>query len=104
MKALSFILLSFVLSFTIFAQQAELQKVAPLPPEAATIVKYGEIPVGFFTGVANIGIPIFSIQSRDISLPINLSYHSGGNKVEDIASWVGLGWSISVNLQHKVYH
>lgn len=95
MKALSFILLSFVLSFTIFAQQAELQKVAPLPPEAATIVKYGEIPVGFFTGVANIGIPIFSIQSRDISLPINLSYHSGGNKVEDIASWVGLGWSIS---------
>ncbi len=72
----------------------DLPKIVPLSPNAASIAKYGEIPVGHFTGVPNIGIPIYTVQSSELSLPLFLNYHAGGNLVESVASWVGLGWSL----------
>ncbi|MDJ0645236.1 MAG: hypothetical protein QNJ57_04550, partial [Flavobacteriaceae bacterium] len=89
-KAFSFFLITF--SLANFSQ--ELPSVTPLSPNAASIAKYGEIPVGRFTGVPNISIPIFTLESGPLALPLSLSYHAGGNKVESIASWVGLGWSL----------
>jgi len=74
--------------------QTELKQIVPLSPNAATMAKYGEIPVGHFTGVPNINIPLYTIKSGTLELPLSLNYHAGGNKVEAIASWVGLGWSL----------
>ncbi|MES2063505.1 MAG: hypothetical protein V4456_16370 [Bacteroidota bacterium] len=48
-----------------------------------------------FSGVPDISIPLYEIKSGDLSVPIMLSYHASGNKVNDMASWVGLGWSLS---------
>jgi YD repeat-containing protein len=66
------------------------------PPTAASLGKYGNIPVGNYTGIPNISIPLFSITSREqFKLDISLSYHASGVKVEEQASWVGLGWSLN---------
>jgi YD repeat-containing protein len=90
-----YLLLVFVFCLSVSAfSQAELKKITPLSPDAAAIVKYGETPVSYFTGVPNINFPMYTIKSRELSLPISLSYHAGGHKVEDKASWVGLGWSL----------
>ena len=62
---------------------------------AASLGKYGDIPVSYYTGVPNIGIPIHTLTEGPISLPISLSYHAGGVKVGEPSSWVGLGWSLS---------
>jgi hypothetical protein len=75
--------------------QVDLKKIVPLSPNAAAITKYGEMPVGSFTGIPPINIPLYTIEAKDISLPITLSYHAGGNRVETVASWVGLGWSLN---------
>jgi YD repeat-containing protein len=83
-----------LLSIKVFSQ-AELEKIIPLSPNAASISKYGEIPVSQFTGIPSISVPVYQIQSKRLSLPMSLSYHAGGNKVEEVASWVGLGWSLS---------
>lgn len=64
-------------------------------PEVASLGKYVDYPVGLYTGVPNINIPIYEINYGDIKLPISLSYHASGIKVEEIASWVGLGWSLN---------
>ncbi len=72
-----------------------LKKFIPPSPNAAALGKYGDIPVGLYTGIPSISIPLYTLKGRDLELPINLSYHAGGIKVEEIASWVGIGWSLN---------
>ncbi|MCK9403719.1 MAG: hypothetical protein M0Q26_10010 [Chitinophagaceae bacterium] len=67
----------------------------PVSPNAASLGKYGEVPVGYSTGIPNISIPVYEIQSGGLKIPVSLSYHAGGMKVEEVASWVGLGWSLN---------
>ncbi|TWF45416.1 YD repeat-containing protein [Chitinophaga polysaccharea] len=72
-----------------------IEKMIPVPPNAAALGKYGEVPVGLYTGIPQISVPIYEIQADGINLPISLSYHAGGVKVEEVASNVGLGWSLN---------
>ncbi len=64
-------------------------------PNAAALGKYGDYPVNSNKGVPSIGIPIYQAQEGPLSLPITLNYHAGGVKLGEMASWVGLGWSLS---------
>lgn len=47
------------------------------------------------TGKANIHVPIVEAGPEEIQVPVALSYTTGGIKVRDVASWVGLGWNLS---------
>ncbi|SNR17633.1 RHS repeat domain-containing protein [Tenacibaculum jejuense] len=85
----------FMLFMSVFIYGQELPEIVPLSPNAAEIAKYGEIPISHFTGIPNVSIPLYNIKSGSLDLPLSLSYHAGGNKVESIASWVGLGWSLT---------
>lgn len=86
----------FFIFFTnlLFAQNRPVQMI-PQPPNAYSLGKYGDIPVSLYTGVPNISIPIFTMKNRDVSVDVSLSYHGSGNKVDEIASFVGLGWSLN---------
>ena len=53
------------------------------------------MPVGSYTGIPKIEVPLFNISVRDLTLPVSLSYHAGGFRVADEASWVGLGWTLN---------
>ena len=72
----------------------DIKKMLPTSPEAAMLGKFGEVPIGFYTGTADISIPLYTLKAGELSMPINLSYHSSGIKVEDEATWVGLGWNL----------
>ena len=63
-------------------------------PEAAKMTKYADTPVSNAYGLAEIGIPIITVQSRSLKLPIALSYDGSGIKPEEISGIVGLGWSL----------
>jgi hypothetical protein len=67
----------------------------PVSPNAAAFQKYTDIPVSLHSGVPNISVPIGEVKGRLLSCPISLNYHAGGLKVQEEASWVGLGWSLS---------
>ena len=64
-------------------------------PTVAAMCKYGQTPVNHATGVPQISIPIYTIECGELKLPITLDYHAGGIRVDEAASWVGLGWSLS---------
>ena len=81
--------------FQIIAQAPDEISVIPPSPTAASLGTYGEFPVSLYTGTPNINIPIYNIQVGDFSLPISLSYHASGIKVEQMSGWVGLGWSLN---------
>lgn len=65
-------------------------------PEASAFKKYGEESVNEYTGTADISVPLYTIKSKDIEIPIVLRYDASGIKVEQEASWVGLGWNLMV--------
>lgn len=70
-------------------------KVTISSPDAAALGKYGDIPVSYHTGIPNIAIPIYTIKSGPLELPIGLSYHASGLKVQEQASSVGAGWALN---------
>lgn len=67
----------------------------PQSPQTASLLKYTEFPVSPATGIPNIDIPIYTIEWDGVRIPISISYHASGIKVNDVASPVGLGWVLN---------
>ncbi|MBO9584426.1 MAG: hypothetical protein J7574_09735 [Flavobacterium sp.] len=105
-KRATFIML-FLILFLYFSigLQAQTQNATPTPnfapksPEAAAFLKYGEYPVDLATGVPSISVPLYTIDLRDFKMPISLDYHASGIKVNQEATWVGLGWNLNAGAQ-----
>jgi YD repeat-containing protein len=76
--------------------QSDYVNVIPPSPTASSIQRFGNTDVSLYTGALKIGIPIHTIKMKDLEFPIALSYSgAGGINIQQIASWVGLGWSLS---------
>jgi len=48
-----------------------------------------------FTGDMQLSLPVMGVPGRGLSVPISLSYKAGV-RVDDEASWVGLGWNLNM--------
>ncbi len=77
----------------------------PISPQAEALQKFGEYPMDYSTGIPHISIPLYEIKVGSYTLPISIVYHASGIKVQDMATPVGLGWTLSaggvVNRQCK---
>lgn len=73
--------------------QADKKSLFP-PPNTSSLGLYGQIPVDHFSGLPQINIPVYEFKSRDISIPLSLSYHVASVKPSTHPGWVGLGWSL----------
>lgn len=80
-----------------FAQELPTPFNVPIPPgpEAAALGQYGNVPVSYFTGRVNVSIPIWEFSGKETNFNVSLSHSGGARKVEEIATWVGLGWSLN---------
>lgn len=93
--ALSFILMGFAL-FSMSQYQEHLPQAKPIPPNAAAMFKVLERPLGSYTGTIPISFPLLSVRSGSLSTSLSLNYNStGGIRVEEHASCVGLGFSLA---------
>ena len=95
MKKLILLMLTVAVSSNLFAQSIQTPTIIPPSPLAQNFMRYGEIPVDYSTGVPDISIPIYTLEGRKLKIPISISYHASGIKVEDIPSEVGLGWVLN---------
>lgn len=67
----------------------------PVSPNAASLGIFGDIPVGHYTGIPSISLPLYEFDFDGMKFPISLNYHASGIKVGQEASWVGLGWALN---------
>lgn len=86
----SFVHLSVICSFA-----QDLPKVILPSPEAVSLFKFQNYPVDHSTGLTQIGVPIYEVKSGSLSVPIGLSYHAAGRKVDDLDGPIALGWSLN---------
>lgn len=100
-KRISHTLSALVLSLTVLTQIAlgqtptDIPNVIPPSPEAASLFKFLDYPVGNATGVPDISVPLYEVHSGSLTMPVSISYHAGGRKVYDQTGPVGLGWNLN---------
>lgn len=63
-------------------------------PQAASLGKFGRVPVDLFNGLYALSIPVYTLPVKGYPMDIKLSYHSGGIKPNDKGGIVGVGWSL----------
>lgn len=93
MKKFIYILL--VTLFGVAKADAQSEPVYNVPcPEVANLGLYGTIPVSHFTGVPDISIPLYTVNTGSISIPITANYHIAAVKPTSAPTCLGLGWSL----------
>ncbi|AZA77008.1 hypothetical protein EG347_08865 [Chryseobacterium sp. G0186] len=83
---------------TVHAQQDALKmvpKVIAPNLDANALGLFDKQSVNLSTGTPSIGVLLHSIRVGDLELPIKLQYDASGIKVGQMATSVGLGWSIN---------
>jgi hypothetical protein len=93
----STVLLSFWLTcFYISAKAQHEDKTAIALPSPNNIFATSSLSsdVNLYTGVPSISLSLYTMGSKELSVPIALNYKGGGVRLQDVASFVGLGWSI----------
>lgn len=77
------------------AQEAKLPMSVPPAPNSASLMKQVNENVDLYTGRTNANIPLYTLTSGELSVPISISGSLNSHKVNDYGSWVGLGWNLS---------
>ncbi len=102
MKKILFTLLLLGLYGTTMAQDMPPSPTAMVLPEvtqpsadAFALTKFGDIPINEYSGMVNASIPLYTMQSGHLSLPIVLNYNAAGVKVSQAATWTGMNWTLS---------
>ncbi|TRW21055.1 hypothetical protein FMM05_20660, partial [Flavobacterium zepuense] len=75
---------------------SEMPNVSPPSPTVASLMKFEEVPVNNYTGIPDISIPLYNIEtlSKDIALNLSLKYHPSSIAIKEVASYTGLGWNL----------
>ncbi len=101
-RTLHYLTLLLLLGVNAFSQsnpsiKTDLPQIAPPSPTVAALMKFEEVPVNNYTGIPDISIPLYSVQShsKDIGINLSLKYHPGSIAVEEEAGYTGLGWSLT---------
>lgn len=68
----------------------------PAPsPEGGNSNRFQDVSVNLYTGSAAVPIPLYNLRDGALQVPISLDFNASGIKADEIASWAGLGWSLS---------
>ena len=94
-----YVLTSFFLCLVFLGKaqfQQDIPEARPIPPNAAAMFKVLDRPLGSYTGTVPVNIPICRVTSGPLAADVALNYTStGGIRVEELASAVGLGFSLA---------
>ncbi|MDN3689143.1 hypothetical protein [Cyclobacterium jeungdonense] len=82
-------------AITLGQEMAFRAQVTPPSPEVSALAKFADTRISHYSGIPDINIPLYTIAEQDLEIPVLLSYHAGGIRVEERAGWAGLGWALN---------
>ncbi|GEM_PF-679473 len=68
-------------------------------PNSEVLGKNVEASVSMFHGMPSVQIPLYSLKGNNLTYNMALSYYTGGIKVNEKPTWVGLGWNLEGDAQ-----
>ena len=71
------------------------QEFSVMNPNTYEISRFELTPINQYTGKANASFPLFSMDLDGKEISFSLSYDTGGVRVAQEATWVGLGWNLN---------
>ncbi len=74
---------------------SSITEVIPPSPNAASLGKFGGVNVGKNTGTINFLVPIYDVSIKNVTVPVSLSYSSGGMKVDELPTVLGTSWNLN---------
>lgn len=89
------IIISILLNSVVSVAQFQKPDISMPSANAASLGIYGEIPVSLYTGTTSAEIPIFTLEEGKIKVPITLSYHASGVRINQHPGWTGLNWNLN---------
>lgn len=70
-------------------------KIIPVSPAMATFQRFGDYPVDMSTGLAQVSLPVYTINTSGFSYPITIDFHASGRRTGDDFSTMGVGWALT---------
>ncbi|WP_140487078.1 hypothetical protein [Flavobacterium sp. GSA192] len=64
-------------------------------PQASAITLYGDYPVNHNTGLVDMRVPIYTVKSGSLSLPIDISFHASGRMANETNGILGMRWVLN---------
>ncbi len=64
-------------------------------PQSAAFTRYGEYPVSYNTGLVNTNVPLYTVKSGNLSLPIDISFHASGRMANETNGVLGMRWVLN---------
>lgn len=71
----------------------------PATPLAFSFAKYGDYPVDYNTGKVDMSVPIYTIESGSLTLPVGMSFHASGRLTNETNGVLGMRWALSTGYQ-----
>src|SRR5690606_14391248 len=71
----------------------------PESPTTSALYEVGNTQVNTATGIPVISIPLYTYEMDGVQVPISLTYNAAGIKVTDMATPVGVNWSLEAGGQ-----
>ena len=88
-------LISIIIPSSLVAADGNHRDYSPKTPEAWSFQQLSDIPVGNYTGTLDFSIPLYTVESGDIKVPVTLDYLGSAIRVDQEATWVGLNWVLN---------
>ncbi len=64
-------------------------------PQVSMMQRYGTYPVDLSTGLVDISIPLYTIQTSQLSMPLGISFHPSGLKANEREGLLGVRWVLA---------
>ena len=100
MKRIIYILLFFLCTFQVMAQNKSIRNtVIPPSPTSSVFRQFAGYTPNLATGAVNVPIDLYEVKVGGFSLPISLQYYTSGIKLDDTPYPAGYGWTLSPGLR-----